>query len=116
MPASGDRSPESPTLSVTCMSCGRSFPGARSLSKCPACGGLLDADIDLQRTLTPATFDAQKGTLGAQSGVWRFRSLLPQIADEHIVTRYEGNTPLYWNDRITDYAGLDNGRMGVKHE
>jgi threonine synthase len=32
------------------------------------------------------------------------------------VTRYEGNTPLYWSDRIADYAGLANGRMGVKHE
>ena len=116
MPPSGERLSESRALSVTCMSCGRSFPGNRSLAKCPECGGLLDADIGLDRTLTPATFDVAKGTPGSQSGVWRFRELLPTISDEYIVTRYEGNTPLYWSDRIADYAGLVNGRMGVKHE
>lgn len=116
MSPSGDPSPDLHRLSVTCMSCGRSFPGDRALSRCPECGGLLDADIDLERTLTPATFEPQKGTIGAMSGVWRFRSLLPDIADEHIVTRYEGHTPLYWNERVSEYAGLTNGRMGVKHE
>src|ERR1700721_241735 len=29
-----------------------------------------------------------------QSGVWRFRDLLPIVADERIVTLREGNTPL----------------------
>jgi threonine synthase len=42
--------------------------------------------------------------------------LLPAIAPEHIVSRYEGHTPLYWNDRLGDYAGLGSGRFGVKHE
>ncbi len=93
MSPSGESSPDLHHLSVTCMSCGRSFPGDRALSRCPECGGLLDADIDLERTLTPASFEPQKGTIGAMSGVWRFRSLLPDIADEHIVTRYEGHTP-----------------------
>lgn len=118
MPATGQRRTESlpHELSVTCMSCGRSFAGTSAISTCPECGGLLDADIDLERTLTPIAFDAPKDSIGAQSGVWRFRSLLPDIPDEHIVTRYEGNTPLYWDDRLTDYAGLANGRMGVKHE
>lgn len=116
MSPSGDPSPDLQNLSVTCMACGRSFPGDRALARCPECGGLLDADIDLERTLTPASFEPQKGTIGAMSGVWRFRPLLPDIADEHIVTRYEGHTPLYWSDRVHEYAGLTNGRMGLKHE
>ena len=118
MPASGDRLSitSSHDLSVTCMSCGHSFAGTSAISICPDCGGLLDADINLDRTLSQAAFDAPKGSVAAQSGVWRFRSLLPEIPEDHVVTRYEGNTPLYWNDQITGYAGLTNGRMGVKHE
>jgi len=33
-----------------------------------------------------------------------------------VVSRAEGNTPLYWDDRLTRYAGLAAGRFGVKHE
>jgi threonine synthase len=98
------------------MSCGRTFAGTRAISSCPECGGLLDADIDLDRILTPTAFEAPKDSTASMSGVWRFHPLLPNIPEESIVTRYEGNTPLYWNDRIIDYAGLANGRMGVKHE
>ena len=106
----------SPGLAVTCMACGRTFDGHQSLTTCPACGGLLDAWIDISQQLTPASFDAPKGSVEALSGVWRFKSLLPPIAREHIVTQYEGNTPLYWDDRLGAYAGLTGGRFGVKHE
>lgn len=105
-----------PGLSVTCMACGHTFDGHQALTTCPACGGLLDAEIDVSQRLTPASFDAAKGSVEALSGVWRFRSLLPPIASEHIVSRYEGNTPLYWDDRLSAYAGLTRGRFGVKHE
>lgn len=118
MSASGERTsaPTSPALSVTCMACGRSFDGNQAVVMCPACGGLLDADIDVSQQLTPASFDAPRGSVDALSGVWRFRPLLPAIAPEHLVTRYEGNTPLYWHDRLNDYAGLTGGRFGAKHE
>lgn len=105
-----------PKLSVTCMSCGQTFAGDRALAICPACGGLLDADIDLTQKLTPDTFNAPGGSIEALSGVWRYRSLLPTFLDNDIVSRYEGNNPLYWNERITSYAGLSRGRFGVKHE
>lgn len=103
-------------LSVTCMSCGTRIQDPGSLSACPRCGGSLDADIDLSQRLTPDAFTHPRGSLEAMSGVWRFRPLLPPIAPDHIVSRYEGATPLYWNERITAFAGLRQGRMGVKHE
>lgn len=103
-------------LPVQCASCGHLLAGTSALSACPRCGGLLDAVIDLERTLTPADFDAPRFSLEANSGVWRYRKLLPAIADKHIVTRREGNTPLYWHDSLADYAGLKHGGMGVKHE
>lgn len=100
-------------LPVQCAACGGTFPGNVAISACPNCSGLLDAVIDLDRKLTPADFDAERFSLEGTSGVWRYRKLLPAIAREHIVSRREGNTPLYWHDSISEYAGV---RMGVKHE
>lgn len=116
MSVTGEQTTPSAALSVTCMACGHSFDGHQALTKCPDCGGLLDADINLTRRLTPADFDAPAGSIEALSGVWRYHPLLPAIAPEHIVTRYEGNTPLYWHERLNDYAGLTGGRFGAKHE
>ena len=104
------------SLTVTCMQCGTRHSGATALANCPACGGLLDADIDLTQRLTAADFAPTRGTLAAQSGVWRFRQLLPPIPDEYIVTRNEGNNPLYDDQRLADYAGLAGGSFAVKHE
>lgn len=108
--------PESLLLPVQCANCGYLTSGTTPITSCPQCGGLLDAVIDLDRTVAPATFDADRFSLEQTSGVWRYRSLLPQIADEHIVSRREGNTPLYWHDSLANYAGLQHGSMGVKHE
>lgn len=105
-----------PQLPVQCASCGYLTAGTSPITSCPECGGLLDAVIDLDRTITPATFNAERFTLKNSSGVWRYRALLPAFADEHIVSRREGNTPLYWHDSLADYAGLKHGAMGVKHE
>ncbi len=103
-------------LQVSCMNCGGTFAGDRALSTCPTCGGLLDASIRLDRTLTPDAFARVPGSLAERSGVWRFAPLLPEIPAAKIVTRQEGNTPLYWDDRLGDHAGLANGRFGIKHE
>jgi threonine synthase len=42
-----------------------------------------------------------------QSGVWRFRDLLPIVKTENVVTLREGNTPLYELPRCAAAAGLD---------
>jgi threonine synthase len=43
-----------------------------------------------------------------QSGVWRFRELLPIVRKvERVVTLAEGNTPLYEMPRCADIAGVD---------
>lgn len=103
-------------LPVQCASCGELLAGTTQITECPRCGGLLDAVIDTTQRLTPSSFDAPRYTLGSTSGVWRYRQLLPAIADEHIVSRHEGNTPIYWHDRVATYAGMEPGALGVKHE
>ena len=70
----------------------------------------LDAVVDTSVRSTGRSFGEGLSPALAQSGVWRYRQLLPPIPDEYIVTRAEGRTPIYWDDRIAHYAGL--GRWG----
>jgi len=42
-----------------------------------------------------------------QSGVWRFRDLLPIVAAEQVVTLREGNTPLYEMPKCAAMLGLN---------
>ena len=107
---------DSVQLPVQCANCGFTTSGTTPITSCPNCGGLLDAVIDTDRTITPVEFDTARFSLESTSGVWRYRALLPQFDDENIVTRREGNTPLYFHDSLADYAGLEHGSMGVKHE
>jgi len=101
-------------LPVRCMDCGTTLSATRPLTQCPECGGLLDAVIDTSRRIDPASFGLGLPRNLAESGVWRYRSLLPAIPDEAIVSRGEGRTPTYWDERIARFAGV--AAMGLKHE
>ena len=116
-PAAIDRG-SLPRLAVRCMECGTVSAGDRPISVCPICGGLLDAviDIDDMAPLSPGAFGAGLTGNAARSGVWRYRPLLPAIPDAAIISRGEGNTPLYVDDRLAAFAGLGSGQFGVKHE
>jgi threonine synthase len=48
-----------------------------------------------------------------QSGVWRFRELLPEYEEAEIVTMLEGNTPVWDAPRSAEYAGM--ARLAFKH-
>jgi threonine synthase len=101
--------------------CRAAYPINQRLYTCPACGGLLDVAYAFH---LPASAEAMKARFRErrlssqpleQSGVWRFRDLLPFVADEaRIVTLAEGNTPIYTAPRAADYAGLDHLRF--KHQ
>jgi len=49
-----------------------------------------------------------------QSGVWRFRELLPYVPEEHVITLREGNTPLYRLPRCARAVGVEN--LHAKHQ
>ncbi len=103
-------------LHVRCMACGAVSPGDRPLTACPVCGGLLDVMIPIAEPVDPASFGRGLPDPLAHSGVWRYRPLLPAIPVEAVVTRWEGNTPLYRDDRLAAWAGLEAGALRVKHE
>src|SRR5438552_725701 len=49
-----------------------------------------------------------------QSGVWRFREILPEIARSKIITIREGNTPVYELPHCAKSAGVE--RLYAKHQ
>jgi threonine synthase len=49
-----------------------------------------------------------------QSGVWRFREILPEIAKEQIITIREGNTPIYELPHCATSAGVK--QLYAKHQ
>jgi threonine synthase len=49
-----------------------------------------------------------------QSGVWRFREILPDISQQQVITLREGNTPLYSLPHCARSAGVQN--LLAKHQ
>ena len=82
---------------------------------CPQCGGLLEVehDIDALRTRSAdewkGLFDDRVGTTvwPYGSGVWGKKEwIMPTIADENVVSMYEGNSNLFWAERLGRQIGL----------
>jgi threonine synthase len=99
---------------VRCMDCGLETAADRPVLQCARCGGLLDAIIPAGRAIAKESFGTRAPKSAEMSGVWRYRSLLPDLPDEAIVSRAEGRTPIYWDERLAAYAGLKE--IGLKHE
>jgi threonine synthase len=106
---------------LRCIACGTVQKEAGANFRCASCGDLLeisyqgwtpDAAGDLkllwqQRKLSREAVD--------QSGVWRFRELLPGLRRiEDAITLREGNTPLYSLPGCARIAGVEN--LHAKHQ
>jgi threonine synthase len=105
-------------IEPTCLA---EFPITNRLYSCPHCDGLLDVAYTIGSNYSAEQckqeFRARKTSPDPldRSGVWRFRELLPFVADfSKAVTLAEGNTPIYNAPRSAEYAGLDELRF--KHQ
>jgi threonine synthase len=99
--------------------CFRGCPGDYSvydvMYTCPTCGGLLEVHHDVD-TLRGRTADEWKRLLERRtgtsvwpygSGVWAMREwVMPDLRDENVVSMYEGNTNLFWAERLGREVGL----------
>ena len=100
--------------------CRTRFPLDAVLYNCPTCGGLLEAGfleqpVDTARLKKTWRERRLNNTKLDQSGVWRYRELLPfDEALDHVVSLREGNTPLLDAPRAAEYGGLD--RITFKHQ
>ena len=100
---------------LACADCGDSYPGLDLRYRCD-CGGTLDVRHNHRAVPTFPELDARRASRDPldRSGVWRFRELVLPLASEFVVTRAEGNTPLYDAPSVAAYAGLD--ALSLKHE
>jgi threonine synthase len=112
------------TAKLRCIACGATPDSAAEDFRCIACGDLLEFFFPGWPS-TPLLSDpmalkclwlSRRTSREAldQSGVWRFRELLPHIPEEHAITLREGNTPLYHLPRCARAASVEN--LHAKHQ
>jgi len=107
---------------LRCIACGATPDSAGQDFRCTDCGDLLEFFFPgwASDSLDPATLKTlwltRRTSSNAldQSGVWRFRELLPHIPAEHAITLREGNTPLYHLTRCSRVTGVEN--LLAKHQ
>src|SRR5688572_10499468 len=89
--------------------------------RCPECGGLLDVAHDLealkQRSASEwkALFDSRiaRTHWPYGSGVWGKKEwVLPEVKDENVVSLFEGNSNLFWAERLGRQLGV--GDLWIK--
>jgi len=102
------------------MDCHAQYSVREVIYACRSCGGLLDVTHDWKQLKTPITrqlFDARLGSLDApyNSGVWRYKELIyPEVPNDLIASRPEGNTNLYNIAKLARWAGVNT--LYLKHE
>jgi len=100
--------------------CARRYPLNAKDHQCPACGSLLDVQYDFSRIdarSLPKLWQERKmsSAISDQSGVWRFRELLPFApAGAEVVSLSEGRTPLIEVNRTAEWVG--GVRLAIKHQ
>lgn len=101
--------------------CFRGCPGEYSIYDviytCPTCGGLLEVHHDLT-ALQQRTPNEWKNLLDRRvgstqwpygSGVWGMREwVAPDLRDENVVSMYEGNSNLFWAERLGKQIGVED--------
>lgn len=98
--------------------CQAQYDTISRLYTCERCGGLLDLIYEV-KAFAPEqlkqTWDQRLASKAPanQSGVWRFRELLPEVEEARIITMIEGNTQLFAAPRSADYAGMKH--LTFKH-
>lgn len=89
---------------------------------CPEDGGLLDVEYDWNKVPLPkslAEFTRRRGNVQNpldQSGVWRFRELLPFAPADMVVTIGEGQTQLRASDHVGKYVGMKPSQLYLQYE
>ena len=103
-------------------SCAERFSISDVLTACPECGSLLDVSYDWELLPVPASLRefesrwADRRNPRDQSGVWRFRELLPFASEQAVVTIGEGQTMLRQSNSVGRYVGMNSGCLYLQYE
>lgn len=101
--------------------CMATYDVGEVLYACPKCGGLLDILYDWSKVPLPSRLSSffarrSRGDGLDQSGVWRFRELLPFAPVEDLVTIGEGRTMLQQADELASALGAKAGALYLQYE
>ena len=97
--------------------CNERYPLNKIVYRCKTCDSLLEVKHDMQALAHRSALawmklfeDRYKSTQWPYgSGIWGKKEwVLPQIADENIVSLYEGGSNLFWAERFGKLVGVDN--------
>lgn len=91
-------------LDLVCTACGAEHDAGRLQTVCPHCGKVLYPRYDLQRAAQAMTKEA---LASRPFTLWRYREVLPVLADDNVVTLGEGGTPLLPMTRYGASIGVD---------
>jgi threonine synthase len=100
--------------------CGQTYDIDTPIYTCTICNGLLDISWTEQQNEDPdrlrSLWKSRKTSNDPrdQSGVWRFREILPFEQNSAVVSLKEGNTPLYNAPKSAAYCELDS--LQLKHQ
>jgi threonine synthase len=100
--------------------CGHTFELERPIYTCSICNGLLDitwTDMPKQDLKALRSLWSNRKTSTDprdQSGVWRFREVLPFHQNVDVISLKEGNTPLYDAPKSASYCNVD--ALQLKHQ
>jgi threonine synthase len=97
--------------------CGRRYSIYEVVYRCEECGGLLDVQHDIEalkdrsaaewKQLFTARAATNEWPYG--SGVWGMKEwVCPQVADDNIVSMYEGHTNSFWARLLGEQLGLED--------
>ncbi len=101
---------------LKCIDCGREYSIEKVRFRCE-CGGLLEVIHGFGNEVSRKIFDERRKIWNSflNSGVWRFKELVhPLIKKEDIVSKQEGNTNIYFHEKLCRYVGIEE--FMVKHE
>ncbi len=119
--------PLSSRAELRCVVCGLVTESPAEDFRCGSCGNLLECTFpDWPASTEPATAAQLKQLWLSrrtsfdrldQSGVWRFREMLPALPHpDRIITLREGNTPLWELPRCARASGMNDGQLFAKHQ
>ena len=91
---------------IKCSHCGKEFSPDEIVYTCP---NQDDGRLDIYYDYSAISKGITKDTLSSRdSGVWKYRELLPLKNKKHIVTIKEGGTPLLHSHKLAKRVGLKN--------
>jgi len=104
------------------LDCLATYDVGQTLTRCPACGDLLDVTYEWDRVGLPKKLSdfqqmwSRRNEPLRFSGVWRFHELLSFAPQDKVVTVGEGQTLLQQANAVARYVGLKPGKLYLQYE